>query len=160
MPLGAGLCVHTAAAVVSWGLLRRACLGLCSSSTAALNKLCSILLCFLFFKKEFSSSWPDPVSHSFSYSKGQPQCLTNVWQTITELVLASQVVLVVKNLLANADRYKRCWFDPWVRKIPWGRARQPTPVYLPGEPMGRGAWQAAVHRVAQSRTRLKPLSTL
>ena len=30
-------------------------------------------------------------------------------------------------------RHKRCGFDPWVRKIPWRRAWQPTPVFLPGE---------------------------
>jgi len=24
-------------------------------------------------------------------------------------------------------------FDLWVRKIPWRRKRQPTPVFLPGE---------------------------
>ena len=24
-------------------------------------------------------------------------------------------------------------FDPWVEKIPWRRAWQPTPVFLPGE---------------------------
>ena len=30
-------------------------------------------------------------------------------------------------------RYKRCWFDPWVRKIPWRREWQPTLVFLPGE---------------------------
>ena len=30
----------------------------------------------------------------------------------------------------------------------------PTPVFLPGEPMDRGAWWAAVHGVATSRTRL------
>ena len=24
-------------------------------------------------------------------------------------------------------------FDPWIRKIPWSRAQQPTPVFLPGE---------------------------
>ena len=28
---------------------------------------------------------------------------------------------------------KRRGFDPWVRKIPCRRARQPTPVFLPGE---------------------------
>ena len=28
---------------------------------------------------------------------------------------------------------KRCGFDPWVRKIPWRRKWQPTPVFLPGE---------------------------
>ena len=29
-------------------------------------------------------------------------------------------------------RHKRQGFDPWVRKIPWRRAWQPTPVFLPG----------------------------
>ena len=28
---------------------------------------------------------------------------------------------------------KRCGFHPWVRKISWRRAWQPTPVFLPGE---------------------------
>ena len=25
------------------------------------------------------------------------------------------------------------WFSPWVEKIPWRRAWQPTPVFLPGK---------------------------
>ena len=28
-------------------------------------------------------------------------------------------------------------FNPWVRKIPWRRKWQPTPVFLPGESRGR-----------------------
>ena len=28
---------------------------------------------------------------------------------------------------------KRCRFDPWVGKMPWRRAWQPIPVFLPGE---------------------------
>ena len=28
-------------------------------------------------------------------------------------------------------------FNPWVRKIPWSRARQHTPVFLPGESHGQ-----------------------
>ena len=35
---------------------------------------------------------------------------------------------------------------------------QPTPVFLPVEPIDRGAWGASVHRVAQRPTRLKQLS--
>ena len=27
--------------------------------------------------------------------------------------------------------------DPWVRKIPWRRKWQPTPVFLPGESYGQ-----------------------
>ena len=28
-------------------------------------------------------------------------------------------------------------FDPWVRKIPWRRKWQPTPIFLPGEFLGQ-----------------------
>ena len=34
-------------------------------------------------------------------------------------------------------RRRRCRFDPWVRKIPWGRAWQPTLVFLPRESHGQ-----------------------
>ena len=30
-------------------------------------------------------------------------------------------------------RCKRRGFDPWVRKIPWGRKEQPAPVFFPGK---------------------------
>ena len=41
----------------------------------------------------------------------------------------------------------------------WRRKWQPSPVFLPGESQGQGAWWAAVYGVAQSRTRLKWLSS-
>ena len=41
----------------------------------------------------------------------------------------------------------------------WRRKWQPTPVFLPGESQGRGAWWAATYGVAQSRTQLKRLSS-
>ena len=28
---------------------------------------------------------------------------------------------------------KRCWFHPWVRRIPWPGKWHPTPVFLPGK---------------------------
>jgi len=28
---------------------------------------------------------------------------------------------VGKEFTCNAGRHRRCWFDPWVRKIPWRR---------------------------------------
>ena len=46
---------------------------------------------------------------------------------------ASLVAQKVKNLPAK----RRLGFDLWVRKIPWRRARQPTPVLLPGESHGK-----------------------
>ena len=46
-------------------------------------------------------------------------------------------------------------FDPWVRKIPWRRKCQPTPVFLPGASHGQRTWQVAIHKVTKSRTWLK-----
>ena len=34
-------------------------------------------------------------------------------------------------------QFGRPRFDPWVEKIPWRRAWQPTPVFLPGESHGQ-----------------------
>ena len=33
----------------------------------------------------------------------------------------------------SACQCRRCGFDPWIRKIPWSRRQQPTPVLLPGK---------------------------
>ena len=41
----------------------------------------------------------------------------------------------------------------------WRRKWQPTPVFLPGESQGRGSLVGCVYGVAQSRTRLKRLSS-
>ena len=45
---------------------------------------------------------------------------------------------MVKNSSANAGDM-RCEFDPWVGKILWSRAWQPTSVFLPGESHGEGS---------------------
>ena len=45
---------------------------------------------------------------------------------------ASQAVLVVRNPPANVGDMRR-GFSPWVGKIRWRRAWQPTPVFLPGK---------------------------
>ena len=34
-------------------------------------------------------------------------------------------------------QFRRPGFNPWVRKIPWRRKWQPSPVFLPGESHGR-----------------------
>ena len=48
---------------------------------------------------------------------------------------ASQVALVIK----NAGASKKRGFSTWVRKIPWRRTWQPTPVFLPGNPYGQSS---------------------
>ena len=46
--------------------------------------------------------------------------------------MASQVALVVNNLLASVGDIKRHGFTTWVRKI-WRREGQPTSIFLPRE---------------------------
>ena len=42
-----------------------------------------------------------------------------------------------KEPACQCTRHKRCWFDPWSRKILWRRKQQPTPGLLPGESHGQ-----------------------
>ena len=42
-----------------------------------------------------------------------------------------------KETICQYRRHKRCGFNPWVGKIPWQRAWQTTPVFLPGESYGQ-----------------------
>ena len=38
-----------------------------------------------------------------------------------------------KESTCQCRRCNRCWFNPWVGKIPWSRKWHPTPIFLPGE---------------------------
>ena len=49
----------------------------------------------------------------------------------------STTVLSSKESACQCRSHQRCSFDPWVRKLPWRRAWQPTPVFLPGESHGQ-----------------------
>ena len=42
-----------------------------------------------------------------------------------------------KEPACQCRRSKRRGFDPWAWRIPWRRAWQPTPVFLPGESHGQ-----------------------
>ena len=57
-------------------------------------------------------------------------------------------------------RHRRHRFIPWILKMPWRKAWQPTPVFLSGEYHGqKGTCWATVHRFSKSGTQLKWLST-
>ena len=47
------------------------------------------------------------------------------------------MALAVKNPPANAGDLRDAGVNPWVRKSPWRRAWQPSPVFLPGEAHGQ-----------------------
>ena len=55
---------------------------------------------------------------------------------------------VVKNMPAKQE------FNPWVGKIPWRKEWKPHQYSCLQNPMDRGAWQAAFHRVTESWARL------
>ena len=71
---------------------------------------------------------------------------------------ASQVVLVVKNLPANAGDVRDMGSVPGLGTSAGGWHSNPLQYSCLGNPTDRVAWEAAVHRVAQIQTRLKQLS--
>ena len=90
--------------------------------------------------------WP-PYQQIFSFGKQiiQPEYPLTVVRNL-EFILsvierwASQVAQWVKNLLASAGDANSNFYIcnlSWVRKIPWRRAKQATPVFLPGESHGQ-----------------------
>ena len=42
-----------------------------------------------------------------------------------------------KEPTCQCRRCKKCRFNTWVGKVPWRRAWQPTPVFLPGDSHGQ-----------------------
>ena len=59
--------------------------------------------------------------------------------------------LSVNESACQCRRCKRHGLDPWVGKIPWRRAWQPTPVFLPGKSHGQRAWRATVCGLQRDR---------
>ena len=75
------------------------------------------------------------------------------------LSLASQVVLVVKNLPVNAGDLRDLSLIPESGRCPGGGYGNPLQYSCLENPMDRGTWRATVRRVAKSHTPLKQLST-
>ena len=47
--------------------------------------------------------------------------------------LKKYIFLSIPGGTSGEEHSCQCGFEPWVRKIPWRRAWQPAPVFLPGE---------------------------
>ena len=73
---------------------------------------------------------------------------SDVWETLFIIQLSSSLFFspqykvsrgsqVAQWVKESACQCRRCWFDPWVGKIPHMRAWRPTPVLLPGESHGQ-----------------------
>ena len=70
-----------------------------------------------------------------------------------------QVVLVVKNLPADAVDVRDAGSVPGPGRCPGGGQGNPLQYSFLENPMHRGTWQATVHGVPKSQTQLKQLST-
>ena len=68
---------------------------------------------------------------------------------------ASRVVLLVNSLPASAG-HLRHGFDLWVGKIPWKKARQPIPVFMPGELHGQRSLAGDSPRGLKGSDRTEP----
>ena len=69
----------------------------------------------------------------------------------------SQVALVVKNLPANAGDIRNMGLIPGSERSPGGGHGNPLQCSCLENPMDKGAWRAAVHRITKSQTQLKQL---
>ena len=56
-------------------------------------------------------------------------------------------------MVKKPQEMKETRFDPWVGKIFWRRAWQPTPVFMPEESHDSGAPRAAELDVTEARSR-------
>ena len=57
----------------------------------------------------------------------------------------------------SAYQYRRCRFDPWVKKISWRRQWKPIPIFLPGKFHGQ---RSLVGYSPWGRKKLDPFFTL
>ena len=80
-------------------------------------------------------------------------------KTFILITEASQVVLVVKNLPANAADMKDVGLISGWGRSPGGSDGNPLQYSCLKNSMDRGAWQATMHRVAKHQTRLEQQST-
>ena len=89
------------------------------------------------------------------------------WDLVLEYSLRASSVLTSgtshwfsgKRIHLQSRRHRIHGLDPWVGKMPWRRAWQPTPVFLPGESHGQRCWLTSVHKVTKSQSLLKQLGT-
>ena len=88
-------------------------------------------------KKHTHLSFPPSLCKHFNFSKyGLPWWLSG------------------KESACQCRRHKKCGFDPWVRKMPWRRKRQPIPVFLPGKFHGERKVLGYSPGESKSRTQL------
>ena len=112
-------------------------------------------------RTEQSCTWSSNSTFGFStliLAHIQPLAVSWLFQ-LPVPCLSSQIALVVKNPPANAGDAGAMGSFPGSGRSPGGRHGNPFQYSCLENPMERGAWRAMVHKIANSQTRLKRLST-
>ena len=108
-------------------------------------------------------TWPcleffsDEIPQDISWGQMSFKALSNLWLfgALQHLFYGFPAHSVVKESTCNAADFQETWARSLVLEDPWRRKWQTTLVFLPGESHGHHlSWQATVHGVAKSRTRL------
>ena len=110
-------------------------------------KPCSCGVCILIFRDSYTAA--------IEQEDGQTACLLPEAKLLGEWKSNRKRFLGMwhrgKEAACQCRKHERRGFDPWVGKIPWRRAWQPTPVLLPGEsprteePWVRHSWNNLAH---------------
>ena len=99
------------------------------------------------------SGWVRPVELDFDRKKNRLGSAeleeSHFYQTYAQR-RTSQVVIVVKNLPANAGDIRDAGSIPGLGRSPGGGQGNPFQYSCLKNPMDRGAWRATVHSVAKS----------
>ena len=94
-----------------------------------------------------------------AYRKAWMKCLAKPIPANKWMKVGLPIWYSGKEATCQCRRWKRCGFNPWVRRFPGGHSNSLQCSCLEN-PTNRGARQATVHGVAKSRTWLKWFSTL
>ena len=121
-----------------------------SSLILVISLFLLVLFCIFFFNMEKvfykqKQRWISPSSYTSKQKKKKsPVILSKIINILliylfrhTWVHMALPSGAVVKNLPAKCRRCRRLGFDPWFGTIPGSRKWQPTPVFLPGKPLGQ-----------------------
>ena len=87
--------------------------------------------CLRTIKKKKNKVW---TQYTGKIQSSSPLDILNVfWWIGTRASLVAQWL----RMHLHCWRHRRCGFDPWVGKISWRRAWQPTPIFLPRKSLGQ-----------------------
>ena len=80
-------------------------------------------------------TWVWASSGSWHWTRKPGMLLSmGITKSQTQLNYWTELIYHIRKI--SIDKFWRPGFDPWVRKIPWRRKWQPTPVLLPGKFLG------------------------